>query len=177
MLEQSRCCKCVTRTKNILFRLAARRTRLIHYGDVSLGNASRIFLTFVGSSVEIWMLFIIFNGHSATGVEFIKMLGQKHVPLVKTGGRAASRKTEWMKTLDCVHPREIIENPNKGAAGCTDTSSHPPRKQFSSSITSHPMVATLFFNILLAPLLGGCYPRCSCTIKVKHYHLPLLSNV
>lgn len=43
MLEQRRCCKCVTRTKNILFRLAAQHSCFVHYADVSLGNDSLIF--------------------------------------------------------------------------------------------------------------------------------------
>lgn len=76
MLERRRCCKCVTRTKNILFRLAAPHRRLIYYVDVSLGNASCIFPTFVHSSVEIWMSFVIYNGYNATGVEAIQILRQ-----------------------------------------------------------------------------------------------------
>ena len=59
--------------KNILFRLAAAHSCLMHYVDVSLGNASRIFPTFMHSSVEIWMSFIIFNGDNATSVEVIKI--------------------------------------------------------------------------------------------------------
>ena len=74
MLEQRRCCKCVTRTKNILFRLAVLHSCLIHYVDVSLGNAFLVFPTFRRSSSLVWMSFFIFNGCNATGVEVIKLL-------------------------------------------------------------------------------------------------------
>lgn len=80
MLERRRCCKCVIRTttkKKLLFRRASSITT-IHYVDVSLRHASRVF-PHILHPVVICSSFAVLNGCSATGVEVIKNAQTWHV--------------------------------------------------------------------------------------------------